>query len=481
MEKMMNILRSYWKEKLDLLNIVELRKVAKDLSMSSPTSIEKDDLVEDILMFLGGNTAGFENLEAQPLLEDCDKVAIDPKVMISGCFKEKDEYSAIKLFNASRKDNPEEEPLDYFAEDVSFRMPKQMVASSTNDVYEDNEVYFVYNRGYFLEEDEKYLLIFDNGKRQIQVSEFQVKYYNLKNYDSVMFKSMRSKAFKEEYIVDILEINGLETNKRFVQHTDFSELGVAQQSVAFDFDGVLENNLVHQINSNGNLSCGARVVIFGKGLQATKKLAKDLVQAFSVDKSVGVFPILIDYSNEASESFAELEPNTFVAKFGVNAEKNLQGVLLAFSRAKRFVEEGRRAVVVIDSINGLSEILEEVGGDYFARSVALKLFNMGANFDNGGSLTIIAFAGGCDRKLEMKLRSTATMEIEESALEDGTQIFKCLNCKKEDFLEKDENVLEEVFDKTIKAEKKNRSKKQELQKKITSAEVLKLVKNFYEE
>ena len=483
MEKVMEILRSHWKEELDPLNIVDLRKIAKILSMNAPTSIEKEDLIEDILGFICGEIVDLKKDINAPLLYEevlqekssrsCDNVEL----------QEKDDHSFIKLFMANGGGMEQGEPEDYFAEElVEFRQPKTMVASSVEDVYEeDQEVLFAINHGYYVEKGDRGMFVFDSGKKSLQVAEFQVKYYGFRNYDTVIFKSMKSAVSNEEYIVDILEINGEGAKERKAFSTEFEKLEQVKTGKKLTSGSVLNQTATSQLDIKSGIELGSRVLVSGKNVQTKKEAARDIISAFSADKKNGVFPILTDYSQEDLKEILKIEKCTVCTEFGVCAERNIQNILSSFKRGIRFVEEGKNAVIIIDSVDGVVEQLEEIGGEYFARSVALKLFDMAGEFSNNGSLTIVAFASTADEKLLEKFRGVATTELK---LDGGTT--QGLNNRPKDGKDEKlgkpkENVLGEILEKTAEASKKSRGRKEKLKSEVKSPELLEVVRKFYEE
>jgi transcription termination factor Rho len=146
---------------------------------------------------------------------------------------------------------------------------------------------------------------------------------------------------------------------------------------------------------------GSRVAIVGPPGAGATMLLREAVAALGEDVAVQV--ALAGVRPEEIAAWRELGPPVVGGSFERSPEAQAQAAELAVERAKRQVERGGHAVVVIDSLHALPPATRR------------RIFGAGRATEEGGTLTILV-AGGEDREL---LRWATTRVVLASAVESG--------------------------------------------------------------
>ncbi len=162
---------------------------------------------------------------------------------------------------------------------------------------------------------------------------------------------------------------------------------------------------------------GSRVALVGPPGAGATTLLREAVKALAERHTdVGVQVVLAGVRPEEIGEWRELGPPVVGGSFERSPEAQAQAAELAVERAKRQVERGGHAAVVIDSLHALPH------------GTRRRIFGAGRATGEGGSLTILA-AGGEDSDL---LRWATTRVVLErdgqvSAVESGTLHGEDLN------------------------------------------------------
>lgn len=385
MNKLLQMLREEQKVELENLNINELRALGKNICLSSPTVLDKDELVENVLCAMYGP------VDVQ------DKSTTNQK-----------NYEEIDVSNTNDSDD------DFFGEvdTKGFTNVKLSTSYESFDFMARGKACATINNGYYVEDSLGRGAIYYNGESKfIDMPREQAAAYGLSNFDNLKFKSFLSPVQNCEYLVDIIEINGILRSK-FVRGEDLSLLIAKQPTQNHSFG--TKSKIVKQILSLTQVPCGGRLLIKGDNNASRRKVVFDLVNAFSEMQESRVFPILIDYPIEASAIISTIQHNTAFTQPRASLSKNIQNVMCSFNRAIKYVEAGKDAVVIIDSLNALFYLLEEcykTDSYNSAMNTILKLYNMGGYFNNGGSLTICACVDDGDKKLLDRIKSSSMIYI----------------------------------------------------------------------
>ena len=129
---------------------------------------------------------------------------------------------------------------------------------------------------------------------------------------------------------------------------------------------------------------GSRVAIVGPSGAGATTLLREAVTALPEDLSVAI--VLAGVRPEEIAAWRELGPPVVGGSFERSPEAQAQAAELAVERAKRVVERGGHAVVVIDTLHSLPP------------GTRRRVFGAGRATEEGGTLTVLA-AGGDDHEL----------------------------------------------------------------------------------
>ena len=150
---------------------------------------------------------------------------------------------------------------------------------------------------------------------------------------------------------------------------------------------------------------GSRVAIVGPpGAGATKLLREAVKELAASYPDVGVQIALAGVRPEEVGAWRELGPPVVGGSFERSPEAQAQAAELAVERAKRQVERGGHAAVVVDALHTLPP------------GTRRRVFGAGRATEEGGTLTILA-AGGDDTEL---LRWATSWVVLGATVESGT-------------------------------------------------------------
>jgi transcription termination factor Rho len=130
---------------------------------------------------------------------------------------------------------------------------------------------------------------------------------------------------------------------------------------------------------------GARVAVLGPSGAGATQLLREAAAALGEDVSAQI--VLAGVRPEEIAAWRELGPPVVGGSFERSPEAQAQAAELAVERAKRQVERGAHAVVVIDSLHSLPP------------GTRRRVFGAGRATAEGGTLTVLAAAGEDDELL----------------------------------------------------------------------------------
>lgn len=128
----------------------------------------------------------------------------------------------------------------------------------------------------------------------------------------------------------------------------------------------------------------------------------------------------------------EIPGETVAAPYGSSIEEQITIAELSLERAHRLTELGHDVVLLIDSLTGLAAAYEQAHGasaraqgsaELFAKTQVLRLFATASNYENSGSLTMLATVRKgsgrkADKQLTRELSKLANSELEFAKSED---------------------------------------------------------------
>ena len=141
------------------------------------------------------------------------------------------------------------------------------------------------------------------------------------------------------------------------------------------------------------LGKGQRALIFAPSGTGKTTFLREAARSFAASSDARLLFVLVDQRPEESAELHEAVPGAAVmaAPFDAPPARRVQVARLALERAKRLAENGKDAVILLDSVVALLRAYEEEGaGEALLRTK--QYFGAARRLEGSGSLTILATA-----------------------------------------------------------------------------------------
>ena len=237
----------------------------------------------------------------------------------------------------------------------------------------------------------------------VYVSAQSIKFFRLKDGDFVEGLAVRGRDNGAPSLKKIEKLNGVKYSNE--ERISFSELEpiYPDKQIKLEVEG--ENDLsLRAIDLLCPIGRGQRALIVAPPKAGKTTLIKKI--ASSIDKNYNDIYLMVVLIGERPEEVTDFKRSVncelIYSTFDEKAKNHVKITKLAIEKAKRQVETGKHVVLLLDSITRLTRAYNEVlpssgktltgGIDPVALQEAKSLFGTARNFDNDGSLTIIATA-----------------------------------------------------------------------------------------
>jgi len=262
----------------------------------------------------------------------------------------------------------------------------------------------------------------------IYVSGSQIKRFNLREGD---FISGQARAPKEgERYLSLLKIEAIngQSPDKAISRRSFQKLTpiFPNEQIKLETDAhTLSTRIMDLLSPIGK---GQRGMIVAPPKAGKTWLLKDI--ADGIAKNHPDIHLIVVLVGERPEEVTDLERfvkgEVVAANFDDSAEYQVKIAEMAVERAKRIVEQGKDVVILMDSITRLARAYNLVappsgrtlsgGFDPVAITPPKKFFGAARNFEEGGSLTIIATAlvdtgSKMDEVIFEEFKGTGNMEV----------------------------------------------------------------------
>lgn len=326
---------------------------------------------------------------------------------------------------------------------------------------------------------------FTSGDNDVFVSPIQIRRFKLKTGDYIK-GLIRPKQDSENFppLIYVLEINGHgpeNANKR----ADFEELKPIYPTKKLNIEDGISNRIISLAAPIGK---GQRGLIVSPPKTGKTTILKSLANAIEKNHpEVKIFILLID---ERPEEVTDIERSVnkytkdreklfkteiIASTFDEQVENHARLSELTLERAKRFVEEGKDVVILLDSITRMARaynILTPSSGktlsgglDPIALYKPKRFFGAARNIEEGGSLTIVATClvdtgSRMDDMIFEEFKGTGNMELNLDRTLAELRIFPAIDIVKSG-TRRDDLLLTEkerkAFDKIRRINKDSRS------------------------
>ena len=381
-------------EDLDSKNIFELRLLAKEFGIQSPTKLKKDELIEKINKIAN-------NLETGELPVKSD---IENSVK-----KEKMMQNEEKIIQASGQ-------LEIMHSGYGFlRAQNQHDANSSDDIY---------------------------------VSLPKIKSFKLKQGDIVVANCKQTTDSKQPALIDVISINGVPYAdiKNRVEFDNLIPI-YPNERLVLESAGSQNDFAIRCIDLVAPIGKGQRAMIVSPPKAGKTTLLKSIANAISTNyPDVELLVLLIDERpEEVTDMQRSIKGTVVYSTFDELPENHTKTAEKLLERAKRSVEMGNDVVILMDSLTRLARAYNLTvpptgrtlsgGIDPGALHSPKRFFGSARNIENGGSLTIIATAlvdtgSRMDDVIFEEFKGTGNMEIHLNRNLSEKRIFPAIDLAK---------------------------------------------------
>lgn len=377
-----------------------------------------------------------ENLE-EKLVTELREIARDLEIPSVTKYK-KDEL--IKLIEEKQREN-EEEAKEKQDNDLGSKFDCEGVLEILPDGFG------------FLRSD-----LYEQGDDDIYVPPKQIKMFRLKTGDYIKGIA-REKHDKDKFapLIFVSDVNGIKPGEAF-NRLSFEDLTPIYPNQRIKLETTKENTSGRIIDMISPIGRGQRGLIVSQPKAGKTTLIKNIER--SIEKNyddVKIFVLLIDERPEEVTDFIRFvneyrDPNndymrTEVASstFDMPPQNHIDMAEMILERAKRFVEDKKDVVILLDSITRLARAYNITtpqsgrtlsgGLDPLALVGPKQFFGAARNVEGGGSLTILATAlvdtgSRMDDMIFEEFKGTGNMEIHLDRRLSDRRIFPAINIEK---------------------------------------------------
>lgn len=349
-------------------SIFELRNVARDIGVPSPTIYKKEELIEKIMKILTG--------ENKPEL---------PKTRQGRPPKVKNKLSASIAFGALNDENTQE------SYDLrGFLGSERLTVSDSGFVFGGDNMEYASGAGFLKFDKNGYGFLFKSGyvadpKDAIHVPSSFVKDYLLREGDYVECTCRKMDT------QDASILTKVENEKDFTSRKLFEDLKSIESQKTIKFN-------------NTSFAEGSRNVLLVNNLKGFKEHIAKFKKTHPEDK---VFCLVLD----AVPEDLPFEFDTFYTFAGDSEKRNVFTTELFIERVKRMVERGEKVAIFVNELLKIVKYQNFINGNsmFDAKNksfeLCLKLMRLCSNYENGGSATMFAMLKQIDNECFYSLKN----------------------------------------------------------------------------
>lgn len=281
----------------------------------------------------------------------------------------------------------------------------------------------------------------------IYISSSHIRYYNLKTGDTLRGPVRIPTAKETSFALQKIDL------------VNFEDPSVAQTRVPFEtLTPVYPTERIHLETKNGDVATRAMDLFdpIGKGQRGLivapprsgKTVILQKIAASITENHPDVFLIVLligERPEEVTDMQRSVKGEVVASTFDEQASRHVQVTEMVLARAKRLAEHKRDVVILLDSITRLARAYNQTapasgkilsgGVDSNALHRPKRFFGAARNFENGGSLTIMATAlietgSRMDEVIFEEFKGTGNMEIVLDRRLSDKRLFPAINIKK---------------------------------------------------
>lgn len=411
------MIRNLSREVLLEMNLLELRDLAREIGVYSPTTLKKNELVEQTLAVING--------ELEPAKKT--KRGRPPKPLshmgnLLGALKGEndimqptDNNKNISTLNAKNEllkfdDEPETENI----------------AAGPEEEREREGVLEIHNDGYGFLRVQNY----ESGDLDAYISNPQIKRFALRRGDMIRGKVKSIRDNRYDAVVKIVSINGIPAENIGRNRKVFEELTpiYPQERIVLERSAKESDIAIRCIDLISPIGKGQRAMIVSPPKAGKTTLLKKIAHSVTSNYPESHLIVLLidERPEEVTDMQRSIKGEVVYSTFDEMPEHHTRIAELVLARAKRLVETGKDVVIVLDSLTRLARAYNLTvpptgrtlsgGIDPGALHAPKRFFGSARNIEEGGSLTIIATAlidtgSRMDDVIFEEFKGTGNMEV----------------------------------------------------------------------
>ncbi len=396
----------YTEDELNKMTVFQLREVAREIGVSSPTSKKKEEIIAQY--------RGIAEGEIQPTRSTRGRRPVNkPREL---------ENSAAKT--ETGKASSEESPKTAAKEHENAQVQQQS-DETHGELEEKHGVLDIHPDGYgFLRAENC-----EYGNKDTYVSAKLIKTIGLRAGDKVVGRARRNAENKPPALVAVDEVNGnAPDNLRSRPNFDNLVPIYPDERLRLELRTGKSDFAIRCIDLIAPIGKGQRAMIVSPPKAGKTTLLKKIANSISINyPDVLLFVLLVDERpEEVTDMQRSINGEVIYSTFDETPEHHCKSAELLIERAKRNVELGKDVVIIMDSLTRLARAYNLTipptgrtlsgGIDPGALHSPKRFFGSARNIENGGSLTIIATAlvdtgSRMDDVIYEEFKGTGNMEI----------------------------------------------------------------------
>ena len=443
---------NYSKEVLNALPWYELRIIGRNAGIKSPTTMKKEELIENILeacksvnnekheikvvqkskkqgrppkagkviIFNDSASDAEANSENQNETDEEEQEETAPDILngitsgVDDVFGETEEKPKVKVYKkkpiqktekkqtADIKQNPENKQNVEKTNSQNIEEESQdNIANSEEELELKEGVLEIMPDGYgFLRANN-----YESGEKDAYISVQKIKRCGLRKGDWVKAEAKKTCENRPAGVVNVLTVNGRDPETAF-KRKNFDYLTPIYPDTRFklEIEGEKNDFAIRSIDLVAPIGKGQRAMIVSPPKAGKTTLLKKVANSISVNyPDAHLMVLLIDERpEEVTDMQRSIKGEVIYSTFDEMPEHHTKAAELVLERAKRLVELGEDVVIVMDSLTRLARAYNLTiaptgrtlsgGIDPGALHSPKRFFGAARNIENGGSLTIIATA-----------------------------------------------------------------------------------------
>ena len=329
-------------------SIFELRNIAREMGVNSPTIYKKEVLIEKILKIINGEEKPQmpKSRQGRPPKNLSNHKYVPTNVENVVSYKD-----LLKIQESSTDENKYDLNIPN-TNGFGFLASPGFTYGVDSSKENKNPLSFEKEKGYFLLVDNEYGYIFEEGRTSnvenvIYVPENYINAYNIKSGDLIECGTKKVTSTNTKYLASVDSVNGLtEINH---ERLDFDNIKIKRdEGVLVHFDKDNSGNL----NRMDSVYTGTRNVFLTTTLRFYSNFVDSFYNKETKEKENTVFVNLCLDALPEDVSLFENKPNfeNFYTLLGDSDKQNNITVNLAVSRVKRLVELNKNVVFIVNEI-----------------------------------------------------------------------------------------------------------------------------------